>query len=88
VEKNQQIDQMGAIYSSAQLTIIAAAGTGPSFGLSGISRGRRLLASLTSAGTGHLKLHMGSVYEHIPRSLWASRAWSKHLPIVYRPSKG
>jgi hypothetical protein len=70
---------MGAIYLSAQYTIIAAAGESASFGLPGISRSRHFPTS-EPLSTGRLWTLKQSVEHHITQTMWASRGWSKHKP--------
>jgi hypothetical protein len=67
---------MGAIYSSAQLTIIAAAGLNSSYGLPGISRARAVVDRHEPVAYGHLRSWPREVESHIIRTRWASRGWS------------
>jgi hypothetical protein len=67
---------MGAIYSSAQLTIIVAAGLNSSYGLPGISRARVVVDRHEPVAHGHLRSWPGEVESHIIRTRWASRGWS------------
>jgi hypothetical protein len=74
---------MGAIYSSAQFTIIAAAGENPSFGLPGISRGRLQFPLFEPLLSGCLFSQKMSVEHHITETMWASRGWSRHNPRTH-----
>jgi hypothetical protein len=74
---------MGTIYSSAQVTIVAAAGSNPSFGLPGISRARRLLDTCEPVDTGYLFSQMSRVDKMIAQTPWATRAWSEYTSRVY-----
>lgn len=76
-DKMRQILQMGAIYSSAQLTIIAAAGSGPQHGLPGISDFRRTPMPYGEV-VGSIGLVVTSIkaIEEVFDSVWASRSWT------------
>lgn len=77
---------MGLIYSLAQFTIIAAAGTNPAYGIPGISRPRLINISEPvgpESADEHLYLETGLIENHIPETMWASRAWSKQLSVIY-----
>jgi hypothetical protein len=78
---------MGAIYSSAQITIIAAAGESPSFGIPGISRSHECVDRYEALDTGYLFLQTPLVDDVIANSVWASRAWSKHISKVHGLAK-
>jgi hypothetical protein len=67
---------MGAIYSSAQLTIIAAAGLNSSYGLPGISRARVVVERREPVAHGHLHSFPADIESHVIRTRWASRGWS------------
>ncbi|KAI1653924.1 heterokaryon incompatibility protein-domain-containing protein [Daldinia decipiens] len=64
-DKHHQISQMGNIYANAEITIIAAAGTDPTYGLPGISRPRKQHPD----GFPYLS-------HQIKESVWASRGWT------------
>lgn len=75
--KMKQIRQMGAIYSSADLTIVAAAGNGPKHGLPGISLPRRVPMPWGQVvGSVALVLTTVSVVEEVYNTTWAYRAWT------------
>ncbi|KAH7068134.1 heterokaryon incompatibility protein-domain-containing protein [Paraphoma chrysanthemicola] len=75
-DTRHQINQMGAIYSAAEVTIIAAAGMDPSSGLAGISRDRKEFGTIESVSGLHLALFPVPIAYHIHQTLWASRAWT------------
>lgn len=75
-EKDQQIRQMGAIYSSAQFVIIAAAGVDPSNGLSGVTRERQTVCMVEPINSKFLRLRSPGVWDSIDDSVWITRAWS------------
>ena len=67
---------MGDIYSSAELTLIAAAGTNSSYGLPGVGRDRKHLGHDVRVG----RLRFVTTYawdmDEIYHSVWSSRAWT------------
>jgi hypothetical protein len=68
---------MGQIYASAQLTIVAAAGTDPFYGLVGISRDREILPAQEPVGKSRLlRLYPPEAQAYIANSSWFSRAWT------------
>lgn len=74
-DKHHQIQQMDAIYKSAQLTIIAAAGNGPDYGLPGINSTGRLSQQVLRIGDRFI----GQTSPHpsilVSKSKWATRGW-------------
>jgi hypothetical protein len=68
---------MGQIYASAQLTIVAAAGADPFYGLVGISRDREILPAQEPVGRSRLlSLYPPEAQAYIANSPWFSRAWT------------
>ncbi|RSM14754.1 hypothetical protein CDV31_005336 [Fusarium ambrosium] len=59
-DKSRQIRLMAKIYGSAQLTIVAVAGSDPSYGLPGVSRSRRPCQP----------------HDDILSSVWSTRGWT------------
>jgi hypothetical protein len=49
-DKHDQIGQMGRIYSEAQLTLIAAAGKDPTYGLAGVSKDHQSTSACEALG--------------------------------------
>ncbi|ORX93759.1 heterokaryon incompatibility [Clohesyomyces aquaticus] len=76
-EKDTQIGQMGQIYGSAALTIIAAAGIDPTHGLPGASA-RLPLFKPQELRVGSLSLIQCNVSASFAllNSRWATRAWT------------
>jgi hypothetical protein len=73
----QQIRQMGEIYSSARLTIVAAAGDSPKYGLPGISHARQVpMPDGQVVGPVALVCTAVSAAVDVYRSTWAYRAWT------------
>ncbi|KUJ10936.1 HET-domain-containing protein, partial [Mollisia scopiformis] len=70
-----QIQQMDTIYEDSEMTIVAAAGVGPTYGLPGVSRTRR---PQPVANIGQLQLvSPGSVArEVLKESRWSTRGWT------------
>jgi len=76
-DKEEQISQMGRIYASAQLTIVAAAGVDPSYGLVGISKDRKALPAREPVGSSRfLWFFPYATQDYIAHSPWFSRAWT------------
>jgi len=68
---------MGQIYASAQLTIVAAAGVDPSYGLVGMSRDRTVSSAREPVGGSRLLcLSPNTTQEYLAHSPWFSRAWT------------
>lgn len=67
---------MGAIYTNADLTIIAAAGEDPSYGLPGVSSDRKVPATSMIAGPVHVVSQDWKIDEDIESCKWSSRAWT------------
>ncbi|PQE29489.1 hypothetical protein CJF32_00003262 [Rutstroemia sp. NJR-2017a WRK4] len=70
-----QIQQMDSIYKNSDFTIIAAAGSDPSYGLPGVSRSRLQQAVVR---LGQLELvNPGSIANAVlQRSRWSTRGWT------------
>ncbi|KAH7347977.1 heterokaryon incompatibility protein-domain-containing protein [Pyrenochaeta sp. MPI-SDFR-AT-0127] len=75
MDKHTQIQQMGAIYGAAQLTIIAASGKDSSAGLPGTTKARRAVA-VEHIGSLTLIPHLTDGLAEIRDSVWATRAWT------------
>ena len=68
---------MGRIYASAQVTIVAAAGVDPSYGLVGISRDRTALSAREPVGSSRFLCSFPKAgQDYIARSPWFLRAWT------------
>ncbi|KAM0221261.1 hypothetical protein ACHAQD_005617 [Fusarium lateritium] len=82
-EKLEQIQKMHEIYREADLTIIAAAGHGPDYGLPGISASRVKAPSADVRIGFHRIVSTGkSAQETIRSKVWASRAWTYQEGLV------
>ncbi|KAF2824033.1 HET-domain-containing protein [Ophiobolus disseminans] len=75
-DKHCQIQQMGAIYASADLTIIAASGKTPSKGLPGVSLKRPVSPNYECLGPLTFVRHRTDGIGEIHNSIWASRGWT------------
>jgi hypothetical protein len=73
--KHDQIQQMDAIYRSAGLTIIAAAGDGPNHGLPGVNGTPRLGQQTIRIGDCVLVQSLPHPSSVISECRWASRGW-------------
>ena len=74
-EKQIQIQQMDLIYQNAFITIVAAAGTDPHFGLPGIGTSRDLQKKAWIKGTCLVSI-FPDLKETIKTSKWIQRAWT------------
>ncbi|KAK2668424.1 Heterokaryon incompatibility [Fusarium oxysporum f. sp. vasinfectum] len=84
-EKREQIQKMHKIYREADLTIIAAAGDRPGYGLPGISTPRVSAPSVDLRLGAHRLVSTGrSAQEAIRNTTWASRAWTFQEGLVSR----
>lgn len=76
-DKHTQVYQMGAIYSAAQLTIVACAGHDPNYGLPGLDRGtRHFHMPYEQVGFTYVIALPTPASLAIYNSVWASRAWT------------
>ncbi|KAH7083421.1 heterokaryon incompatibility protein-domain-containing protein [Paraphoma chrysanthemicola] len=76
--KHEQIQMMGDIYAASQLTMIAAAGSGPDHGLPGVNariRRKPIHASVRSITLVHLPARF-TIWSDVSDSQWANRAWT------------
>ncbi|KAK7183902.1 tol protein [Paraphaeosphaeria sporulosa] len=77
MDKTLQIKQMGQIYASAHLTIIAAAGTDPTHGLPGVSQPRQVNETVAEqVGPVTLVQLNTPTASDFQQSMWATRAWT------------
>jgi hypothetical protein len=75
-DKHDQISQMDTIYANAQLTIIAAAGDDPTFGLPGAGGRSRIPQPLVRVGEHLIASTLPSLSFSLRETKWASRAWT------------
>ena len=75
-EQYAQIRQMDLIYRNAHITIVAATGDSPRFGLPGVSSTQRLPQSDAWIGEQHLVSMFPHPANPIRNSKWAQRAWT------------
>ena len=77
MDKHTQVRQMGEIYSAAQITLVAAAGSDPSYGLPGVLSRPRLIPEAEEIQNMCLKpLPRFVQLAEVAESRWASRAWT------------
>lgn len=83
-EKDDQISQMDSIYRNAELTIIAAAGSDPTYGLPGIGNRHRqphhtlVIKDINIAST------LGHPETAIQSSKWSTRGWTLQEAVLSR----
>jgi hypothetical protein len=83
-EKDHQIRNMDLIYRGAKLTIIAAAGEDPSFGLPGVSSTKRTPQPMLQV-KGHLLISsLPDPSVELSSSKWASRGWTYQEGLLSR----
>jgi hypothetical protein len=75
-DKHNQIRQMDLIYANAKVTIIAAAGEGPDYGLPGATDTPRRLQPNLKVGRYHIASTLSSAYRLVKTSKWSSRGWT------------
>jgi hypothetical protein len=75
-ERRHQIAKMDQIYADAVLTIVAAAGEGPDYGLPGVSKTFRRTQPCVIVGNHHLVSSLRSPRDVVMSSKWASRGWT------------
>ncbi|PSN63699.1 HET-domain-containing protein, partial [Corynespora cassiicola Philippines] len=75
-EKHHQIARMDRIYADAIVTIVAAAGEDPHYGLPGVSRTHRHPQPSAVIGKQQLVSSLRSPRDVIMSSKWASRGWT------------
>ncbi|PVH81145.1 HET-domain-containing protein, partial [Cadophora sp. DSE1049] len=74
--KMNQVSRMDMIYANATLTIIAAAGNGPDFGLPGVNKTKRSSQPSLRIGDITLASTLPSPRSSLQGSTWASRGWT------------
>jgi hypothetical protein len=82
-EKHIMISNMDKIYAGAELTIIAAAGSDPDYGLPGISTTKRRGFSTHTSSHSSLMGCSNATYE-TANSSWATRGWTYQEMLLSR----
>ncbi|KAH7370177.1 heterokaryon incompatibility protein-domain-containing protein [Rhexocercosporidium sp. MPI-PUGE-AT-0058] len=80
-ETATQLQAMGSIYRNSQLTIIAAAGDDPSYGLPGVGNQRRQQQSEAQIGQSYLR-GIQRIDQLVNSSRWNSRGWTYQEGIL------
>ncbi|EHK50785.1 hypothetical protein TRIATDRAFT_269934 [Trichoderma atroviride IMI 206040] len=75
-EKHTQVRQMDKVYQGAYITIIAAAGSDPTYGLPGVGRTPRVAQPRARVGKHILASLMVHPSVLIKQSVWMSRGWT------------
>ncbi|PMD31096.1 HET-domain-containing protein [Hyaloscypha variabilis F] len=86
-EKTHQLARMDSIYRNAELTIIAAAGENPNYGLPGVSHRKRKSEHLTTCARigKHFLISLSPHSEvSLLGSTWATRGWTYQECILSR----
>ncbi|KAH6676945.1 heterokaryon incompatibility protein-domain-containing protein, partial [Plectosphaerella plurivora] len=82
--KHTQISQMDTIYQRAELTIIAAAGEDPSYGIPGVGLRHRRQQLTCSAGDLDFWSTMTHPHRALQTSAWFKRAWTFQEGLLSR----
>lgn len=82
-ERKRIIRHMDQIYCGAYLTIIAAAGDGPEYGLPGVSSTPRQSLERIDVGE-YMFINRGKMYCQISRSVWSTRGWTYQEALLSR----
>ncbi|KAF2847269.1 HET-domain-containing protein [Plenodomus tracheiphilus IPT5] len=80
--KDVQLQQMDAIYASAQVTLIAAAGNDPAYGLPGVSNKRTI--AFQTLGPITFRRVPPFCDKMVDDSVWNTRAWTYQEEILSR----
>lgn len=83
-EKHGQIQQMGAIYNTASLTIMAAAGSDAEHGLPGVSKKRESIPPTTTIFGWTINGFPDNPIKTIRDSVWMTRAWTYQEALLSR----
>ncbi|PVH96099.1 HET-domain-containing protein [Periconia macrospinosa] len=81
-EKKEQVDQMDLIYSRAYLTVVAAAGEDPSYGLPGVKNRRRKTQPYAMVQGQMLISALPDPVKAIQQSKWYRRGWTYQEGIL------
>lgn len=82
-EKHDQIRNMDSIYASAEMTIVAAAGSEAHHGLPGVSTRRRLQPQTQIRGR-HFASTLPRYDYTLDQSVWATRGWTYQEGVLSR----
>lgn len=84
-ERDRQLKNMGHIYSRSVLTIIAAAGQGPDFGLPGVSSTpRRQQPSIRWGDDELVYCETKGIKHQVQASIWNTRGWTYQEGLLAR----
>lgn len=83
-ERHIQISQMDRVYRSAEITIIAAARDGPTYGLPGMGSAMRTPQQTIQTSAGMLISTLPDGKFAIEESLWNTRGWTYQEAILSR----
>ncbi|KUJ09378.1 HET-domain-containing protein, partial [Mollisia scopiformis] len=75
-DKHEQISNMDVIYANATITIIAAAGSDPDYGLPGVNGRMRKLRPNLKMRKLNIYASLPQVYISVKKSKWATRGWT------------
>jgi hypothetical protein len=83
IEKHEQISQVDLVYSAADVTVVAEAGTHADFGLPGVSVQQDLRQFLELDG--YRVIECPEVpHTAVPKTTWSTRAWTLQEAFLSR----
>lgn len=83
-EKQRQIRHMDLVYKSAEITIVAAAGSDPQYGLPGVGLRARIPQQTVKLPKRTLLASLPNPAVEIKKSKWMSRAWTYQEALLSR----
>jgi hypothetical protein len=83
-EKHLQIQSMASVYGTSEVTIIAAAGSGPDYGLPGRGKQHRRPQPKLQLGKHTLVSAMWCARQVVPQTTWSARAWTYQEAVLSR----
>jgi hypothetical protein len=83
-EKHIQVSQMDIVYTNAEVTIIAAAGSNPSHGLPGVGISQRIPQPSAQAGSTLLRSTFPDGKFAVEECEWSKRGWTYQEAILSR----
>jgi hypothetical protein len=84
-EKLVQLPKMNQIYEASEVTIVAAAGSDPSYGLPGVSTRKRKSRQISGkVGNYELRSTLNDPCEAMETSVWNMRGWTYQEALLSR----
>ena len=83
-EKSAQVHKMDLIYRNSEITIIAAAGQDPTYGLPGVGQRNRSKQGCARIGKHILISALGDPRDLVKKSAWITRGWTYQEGLLSR----